>query len=74
MPKNKKNKKYYLVESEKRKWSYGAFPHTEEGLAQAKKYLTELEKKDMTAEQIKMAQQYEAMFSGQFMQGGRRRF
>ena len=28
----------------------------------------------MTAEQIKMAQQYEAMFSGQFMQGGRRRF
>ena len=28
----------------------------------------------MTPEQIKMAQQYEAMFSGQFMQGGRRRF
>tara|TARA_R100000152_G_C6748191_1_gene171779 strand:- start:40 stop:207 length:168 start_codon:yes stop_codon:yes gene_type:complete len=45
MPKNKKNKKYYLVESEKRKWSYGAFPHTEEGLAQAKKYLIELKKK-----------------------------
>ena len=31
-------------------------------------------KPQMTAEQIKMAQQYEAMFSGQFMQGGRRRF
>ena len=28
----------------------------------------------MPPEQIKMAQQYEAMFSGQFMQGGRRRF
>tara|TARA_R100001594_G_scaffold91097_1_gene125426 strand:- start:985 stop:1620 length:636 start_codon:yes stop_codon:yes gene_type:complete len=31
-------------------------------------------KPQMTQEQIKMAKQYEAMFSGQFMQGGRRRF
>ena len=40
MPKNKKNKKYYLIEAKARKWSYGAFPHTEDGLAQAKKYLS----------------------------------
>ena len=39
MPKNKKNKKYYLIESEKRKWSYGAFPHTDEGLKEAKNRL-----------------------------------
>jgi len=45
MPKNKKNKKYYLIESEKRKWSYGAFPHTDEGLKEAKKYLAALQKK-----------------------------
>ena len=45
MPKNKKNKKYYLIESEKRKWSYGAFPHSEEGLKEAKKYLVVLQKK-----------------------------
>tara|TARA_R100001129_G_scaffold15999_1_gene10547 strand:- start:850 stop:1023 length:174 start_codon:yes stop_codon:yes gene_type:complete len=46
MPKNKKNKKYYLIEAKARKWSYGAFPHTEDGLAQAKKYLSKLEKKN----------------------------
>ena len=45
MPKNKKNKKYYLIESAKRRWSYGAFPHTEEGLKDAKKYLFALQKK-----------------------------
>ena len=45
MPKNKKNKKYYLIESMERKWSYGAFPHTDEGLQQAKKYLTVMQKK-----------------------------
>tara|TARA_Y100000310_G_scaffold185090_1_gene185191 strand:+ start:1075 stop:1242 length:168 start_codon:yes stop_codon:yes gene_type:complete len=45
MPKNKKNKKYYLIESQKRKWSYGAFPHTDEGLKEAKRYLTALQKK-----------------------------
>ena len=45
MPKNKKNKKYYLIESKRRKWSYGAFPHTEEGLQEAKKYLINLQKK-----------------------------
>ena len=45
MPKNKKNKKYYLIESKKRKWSYGAFPHTDAGLTEAKKYLTALQKK-----------------------------
>jgi hypothetical protein len=45
MPRNKKNKKYYLIESKKRRWSYGAFPHTEEGLQQAKKYLGALQKK-----------------------------
>jgi len=45
MPKNKKNKKYYLIESQQRKWSYGAFPHTEDGLKQAKRYLSSLQKK-----------------------------
>jgi hypothetical protein len=45
MPKNKKNKKYYLIESAKRKWSYGAFPHSEEGLKEAKKYIVALQKK-----------------------------
>mgnify|MGYP003133670695 FL=1 len=45
MPKNKKNKKYYLIESEARKWAYGAFPHTEEGLKDAKKYMGALQKK-----------------------------
>tara|TARA_R110002051_G_scaffold114536_1_gene187471 strand:+ start:736 stop:903 length:168 start_codon:yes stop_codon:yes gene_type:complete len=44
MPKNKKNKKYYLIESARRKWSYGAFPHTEEGLKEAKRYLRSLQK------------------------------
>ena len=37
MPKNKKNKRYYLIESSQKKWSYGAFPYTEEGLKEAKK-------------------------------------
>jgi hypothetical protein len=45
MPKNKKNKKYYLIESKGRKWSYGAFPHTEEGLIEAERYLRTLQKK-----------------------------
>ena len=45
MPKNKKNKKYYLIESKVKKWSYGAFPYTEEGLIRAKKYLSKLQKK-----------------------------
>ena len=45
MPKNKKNKKYYLIESERKKWSYGAFPHTEEGLKEAKKYMGKLQRK-----------------------------
>lgn len=45
MPKSKKNKKYYLIESEKRKWSYGAFPHTDDGLEQAEKYLKKLQRK-----------------------------
>lgn len=45
MPKNKKNKRYYLIESQEKKWSYGAFPHTEDGLKQAKKYLSNLQKK-----------------------------
>jgi hypothetical protein len=45
MPKNKKNKKYYLIESKKRKWAYGAFPHTSEGLKEAQKYLSNLQRK-----------------------------
>lgn len=45
MPKNKKNKKYYLIESAERKWSYGAFPHTKEGLNEARKYVLTLQKK-----------------------------
>ncbi len=45
MPKDKRNKKYYLVESTQRNWSYGAFPHTEEGLKRAKVYLTKMEEK-----------------------------
>ena len=46
MPKNKKNKRYYLIESSQKKWSYGAFPYTEEGLKEAKKYLSNLQKKN----------------------------
>tara|TARA_R110002020_G_scaffold5047_2_gene21483 strand:+ start:736 stop:903 length:168 start_codon:yes stop_codon:yes gene_type:complete len=45
MPKSKKNKKYYLIESTTRRWSYGAFPHTKEGLGEAKKYLRSLQNK-----------------------------
>jgi hypothetical protein len=45
MLKKTKNKKYYLIESEKRKWSYGAFPHTEKGLIEAERYLRTLQKK-----------------------------
>ena len=45
MPKNKKNKRYYLIESSQKKWSYGAFPYNEEGLKEAKKYLSNLQKK-----------------------------
>jgi len=45
MLKKIKNKKYYLIESEKRKWSYGAFPHTKEGLKEAKRYMNSLQKK-----------------------------
>jgi len=45
MPQDRKNKKYYLIESARRKWSYGAFPHTDEGLAEAKRYLIALQKK-----------------------------
>jgi len=45
MPRSKKNKKYYLIESERRKWSYGAFPHTKEGLTEAQRYLKTLQKK-----------------------------
>tara|TARA_R100000234_G_C4977333_1_gene169095 strand:- start:678 stop:845 length:168 start_codon:yes stop_codon:yes gene_type:complete len=44
MPKSKKSKKYYLIESATRKWSYGAFPHTEEGLKSAKQYMKNLQK------------------------------
>jgi len=45
MQKNRKNKKYYLIESERKKWSYGAFPHTEEGLKEATKYMSKLQRK-----------------------------
>jgi hypothetical protein len=45
MPKNKKSKKYYLIESAQRKWSYGAFPYTEQGLIEAKRYMGALQKK-----------------------------
>jgi hypothetical protein len=45
MPRNKKNKKYYLVESSQRNWSYGAFPHTEEGLEKAQNYMDKMQKK-----------------------------
>ncbi len=45
MPKSKKSKKYYLIESKTRKWSYGAFPHTEEGIKNAKQYMKNLQKK-----------------------------
>ena len=43
--KTKEIKKYYLVESTQRNWSYGAFPHTEEGLKKAEVYLTKMERK-----------------------------
>jgi hypothetical protein len=45
MPKNKKNKKYYLIESVRKRWSYGAFPHTEAGLEEARRYMGRLQKK-----------------------------
>tara|TARA_Y100000593_G_scaffold92136_1_gene182805 strand:+ start:403 stop:570 length:168 start_codon:yes stop_codon:yes gene_type:complete len=45
MPKNKRNERYYLIESKERKWSYGAFPFTEEGLKEATKHLKKLQKK-----------------------------
>jgi hypothetical protein len=45
MPRKKNKKKYYLVLSKSRNYTYGAFPYTEEGekLAQifAKKYSKE---------------------------------
>ena len=41
-----KAKKYYLIIAKKNKWSYGAFPHTEEGLKEAKKYLRTIQKKN----------------------------
>ena len=40
-----KAKKYYLIIAKKNKWSYGAFPHTEQGLKEAKRYLGTLRKK-----------------------------
>jgi hypothetical protein len=40
-----KAKKYYLILAKKSKWSYGAFPHSEEGLKEAKKYLRAVQKK-----------------------------
>ena len=41
-----KAKKYYLIIAKTNKWSYGAFPHTEEGLKEAKKYLRTVQKKN----------------------------
>ena len=40
-----KAKKYYLILAKKSKWSYGAFPHSEEGLKEAKKYLRTAQRK-----------------------------
>ena len=40
----KNKKKYYEILSEKRKYRYGAFPFTEEGHKEAKKYLKGLER------------------------------
>lgn len=40
-----KAKKYYLILAKKSKWSYGAFPHSEEGLKEAKRYLKTIQKK-----------------------------
>ncbi len=43
--KTKKIKSTTSSNQKKRKWSYGAFPHTDEGLMEAKKYLVALQKK-----------------------------
>jgi len=43
--KTKGKEKYYLVVSKKRGYTYGAFPYTEQGLIDAKKYIKQSEKK-----------------------------
>ena len=40
----RRKKKYYLVVSKIRKFTHGAFPHTEEGLDLAKKYVRKISK------------------------------
>ncbi len=44
MPKNK-NPKYYLVLSKSRNYTYGAFPHTEEGKKRAESFVKTESKK-----------------------------
>ena len=41
----KKNPKYYLVLSKSRNYTYGAFPHTEEGKKNAETYAVAMSKK-----------------------------
>jgi len=42
MPRKKENKKYYLVKSREKNYNYGAFPYSEEGLKEARKYIRKL--------------------------------
>ena len=46
MPKIKGSKeKYYQVLSKEKNWMHGAFPHSDQGLQDAKRYQKNLEKK-----------------------------
>ena len=40
-----RKKKYYLVVSKGRKFTHGAFPHTEEGFEMAEKYIKKISKR-----------------------------
>jgi len=44
MPRNKAAKKYYLVLSRDRNYTYGAFPHTAEGEKKAKAFAKKISK------------------------------
>jgi len=43
--KKKRKSKYYLVLSERKRYTHGAFPFTEQGLSDAKKYVKRSEAK-----------------------------
>ena len=53
--KRKKTKDYkvYLILCERTKHLFGAFPHTEEGLTEAKKYVKKISRKNKESYSIK---------------------